>query len=123
VKAAAQVGDLCESLLLKIFDSFDTPRSHLAHGHNLLEGIQFIETLWQLRKRDEVTANVRYLILILIAHIQEKHAISLIESLFEFFGLDFRYAHCGPLSFADPLKQKTTGHWTSGGGSIEVVLD
>jgi hypothetical protein len=58
VKAAAQVGDLCESLLLKIFDSFDTPRSHLAHGHNLLEGIQFIETLWQLRKRDEVTANM-----------------------------------------------------------------
>jgi len=110
-------------LLLKIFDGLYAPRSHLAYRNNLLEGIQFIKTFWQLCKRDEVTANVRYLILILIAHVQEKHVVSVIESLFEFFGLDFRYAHCGPLSFVDPLKQKTTGHWTSGGGSLDVVLD
>ena len=73
---AGQIAHPLESLLLQQFNRFDAARSHLAQSHNLLPGAELIQTLQQLRQRDEVPADIGDLVFVLIAHIEQKNVFT-----------------------------------------------
>ena len=45
VDSSAQIRNLAEAMLLEVFDSFHTPRTHLANSNDLLARVQLVQTL------------------------------------------------------------------------------
>ena len=64
--------NLLKSCLAQELDGFGAAPSHLAVGHDLAAGIEFVNPLGQLVERDEMTPEVGDLILVRLAHVQDK---------------------------------------------------
>src|SRR5271157_5600477 len=94
VNPAGKVPDLTEASFIQKLHRLGAPRSHLADGDNLLVRVEFMHPFLQLGKRNEVPANVRGFILVLVAHIEQKEFLASIQPLLQFFDLDFSNAHC-----------------------------
>ena len=58
--------------LMKNLCSLCAPRTHLANSHDIQVRVQFIYALRELRKRDQLPADIGDFVLGLIAHIEQK---------------------------------------------------
>ena len=83
---AGQVLHVLETLLLQELRSPLAAPAGLALHHDVLVGIELANTLRQIVQRNQMTADVRDLILVRLAHIQHKHILARVRRRFSSSG-------------------------------------
>src|SRR5580692_5310161 len=91
--AAAKIAHPLEPALLQQLDSLYPSRSHLADRHDLLAAVQLIQPPRELGQRNQVAADVRYLVFVFFTHVQQEQVLAAIETAFQLLSLNLVNAH------------------------------
>jgi hypothetical protein len=94
VDPAAQAPDIVESRPIQELRSLQAPGTHLAQGYDLPLGVQFMEPFGQLGEWYQLAADIRNLVLGLIADIKQEKILTGIQPLLQLFNSDFTNTHC-----------------------------
>ena len=83
----------------KELSCFCAARSHLAESNDLAAGIEFLNTLRQLRQRNQLTSYIGNLKFVLLPDVEQEQVLTSVEPLLKFFNL---YRGCAHLGFGLP---------------------
>src|SRR5579871_1469558 len=108
MNTASQVTDLAEARLSQKLYGFGAARPHLAERNNFTSGVELVYVLAQFRQRNEPSADVRDLEFVLVTDIEQKEILPCVETLFQFFHLNARYAHPGAPSLRCDARKIST---------------
>src|SRR5205814_7141106 len=79
LNSAGQVMHLAESGLTQEIHRFRAAHARAAVSHDLAAGVEFMNTLRKITQRNQMSANVAYLIFVRLADVQDKDVFSRIQ--------------------------------------------
>src|SRR5581483_6517097 len=125
--AAGEIFHLLEAGLAQEVHRLGAAHAGAAVGDDLAAGVEFMHALGKIAQRDEVASQVADLVLVRLAHIQNKQVFAAVQALFQFFNRHGRHTALHRLFFpADAaelvvVNELAHGGMRAAGGAVGIL--